>query len=176
MTYLDSVSDALEHLVEGFKEELQELPPDLVINLPAVDAREAGRRAARAAIAPLIWSSRLGQTLNTTQVTQHLRVSRQALAKRQANASILGLPGRGTTLYPVWQFTPGLDQVRPEVRQILKIFVDETGSLDAYAVAAWMTTASDDLNGLSPKDWLLKKDDPQQAYGAARRTAGRLAS
>ncbi len=170
------MSDSIEHLVEGFEEGLQDLPPDLVLQLPAAAAREAGRRAARAALAPLIWSARLGQTLNTTEVAEHLRVSRQALAKRQASASILGLPGRGTTLYPVWQFTPALDQVRPEVRQILKIFVAETGSLDAYAVAAWMTTASDELNGLSPKDWLLRKDDPQQAYDAARRTAGRLAS
>jgi hypothetical protein len=170
------VSDALDHLIEGFKEELQELPPDLVINLPAMAAREAGRRAARAAIAPLIWEVRLGQTLNTAEVVRHLGVSRQALAKQQVNARILGLPGRGTTLYPVWQFTPGLDQVRPEVRQILKIFVAETGSLDSHAVAAWMTTASDDLNGLSPKDWILTKDDPQQACDAARRTAGRLAS
>jgi hypothetical protein len=170
------VSDSLDHLVEGFKEGLQELPPDLVVNLPRAAAREAGRRAARAAIAPLIWSARLGQTLNTTQVAAHLAVSRQALAKRQANATILGLPGRGTTLYPVWQFTPGLDQVRPDVRQILRIFVQETGSLDAYAVAAWMTTASEDLSGLSPMDWLLRKDDPQQAFDAARRAAGRLAS
>lgn len=170
------MSDSIEHLVEGFEEGLQDLPPDLVLQLPAAAAREAGRRAARAALAPLIWSARLGQTLNTTEVAEHLRVSRQALAKRQASASILGLPGRGTTLYPVWQFTPALDEVRPEVRQILKIFVAETGSLDAYAVAAWMTTASDELNGLSPKDWLLRKDDPQQAYDVARRTAGRLAS
>jgi hypothetical protein len=170
------MSDSVEHLVEGFKEGLQELPPDFVIHLSAAAAREAGRRAARAAIAPLIWSARLGQTLNTTEVTEHLGVSRQALAKRQTFGSILGLPGRGTTLYPVWQFTPTLDQVRPEVRQILKTFVAETGSLDVYAVAAWMTTASDELNGLSPVDWLLTDDDPQQVYGAARRTAGRLAS
>jgi hypothetical protein len=39
-----------------------------------------------------------------------------------------------------------------------------------------MRTNSEDLNGLTPEEWLLKKDDPQPVYDAARRTVGRLTS
>jgi len=170
------MSVSLDHLIKGFAEGVEELPAEVAANLTPAAARVMGRQAARYAIAPLIWSARLGDTLDTTQVARHLGVSRQALAKRLANGSILGLPGRGTTHYPVWQFTPELKAVRPDVREIFKIFVAELGSLDAYAVSAWMTTTSEELNGLSPKDWLLKKDDPQPVYDAASRTAGRLAS
>jgi hypothetical protein len=79
-------------------------------------------------------------------------------------------------LYPVWQFNPTLDEVRVEVREILKIFADEPDGLNPYTVSAWMRTNSEDLNGLTPEEWLLKKDDPQPVYDAARRTVGRLTS
>jgi hypothetical protein len=170
------MSDVIDLLIKGFAEGVEELPAELAADLTPAVARVMGRRAARYAIAPLIWSALQGDTLDTTQVARYLGVSRQALAKRLTNGSILGLPGRGTTHYPVWQFTPELKAVRADVREIFKIFIAELGSLDAYAVSAWMTTASEELNGLSPKDWLLKEDDPQSVYEAARRTAGRLAS
>jgi hypothetical protein len=170
------MSDSVEHLKEGFAEALDEVSHDVILNLPPDTARAMGREAARSALASIVWSARLGDTLNTTQVTKHLKVSRQALAKRLKSGSILGLPGRGTTLYPVWQFNRELNEVRTETREILKIFTDEPGGLNAYTVSAWMRTSSEDLNGLTPQEWLLKEDDPQPVYDAARRTVGRLAS
>jgi hypothetical protein len=79
-------------------------------------------------------------------------------------------------LYPTWQFTPNLDEVRDEAREIFKIFAAEPGGLNPYTVSAWMKTSSDDLDGETPEKWLLNKDDPQPVYDAARRTVGRLAS
>ncbi|HEX5301688.1 MAG TPA: hypothetical protein VFW50_32325 [Streptosporangiaceae bacterium] len=170
------MSDSLEHLKEGFADALAELPHDIAVNMAPDVARALGRDAARSAVASLVWSARLGDTLNTTQVATHLKLSRQALAKRLHAGTIVGLPGRGTTLYPVWQFKPTLDEVRAEAREILKIFANEPGGLNPYTVSAWMKTSSEDLNGLTPEEWLLKKDDPQPLYDAARRTVGRLAS
>jgi hypothetical protein len=175
LTQHRDVSDSLEYLVDGFRDGLKDLSPDVVEQLSAAKAHDIGRRAARAAIAPLMWSMRLGETLNTSRVTEHLSLSRQALAKRLAAGTILGLPGRGTTLYPVWQFTSALDEVRPEVRTVLKIFA-ETGRPDAYAVVSWMAAGSDDLDGMSPLDWIHKGMDPQTLSDAARRAAGRLAA
>jgi hypothetical protein len=170
------MSDSLEHLKEGFADALAELPHDIVVKMTPEAARALGHDAARSAVASLVWSARLGDTFNTTEVTTHLKLSRQALAKRLHAGTILGLPGRGTTLYPVWQFKPTLDEVRDEAREILKIFADEPGGLNSYTVSAWMKTSSDDLNGLTPEEWLLKEDDPQPVYDAAHRTVGRLTS
>jgi hypothetical protein len=98
------------------------------------------------------------------------------LAKRLGAGTILGVPGRGTTHYPVWQFTAKLDGVRPEIRTIFRIFTTELGSLDAHAVMAWMSTPAEELNGFSPHLWLHTKDDVQAVYDAAQQTAARLAS
>jgi hypothetical protein len=170
------MSDALDQLKEGFADVLSELQPDLVIDLDRDTARSIGRQAARSILAPLILAAQLGETLDTAAVTDRLGLSRQALAKRLAAGTILGVRGRGTTHYPVWQFTPRLDEVRPELREVFKIFSTELGSLDPYAVAAWLKTPAEELNGLSPHLWLNAKDDPQPVYDAARQTAGRLAS
>lgn len=170
------MADSLEHLKEGFADALNDVPQDIIVNLPPEVARELGRDAARSVVAPLVWRDRLGETLNTTQVATYLKLSRQALAKRMQAGTILGLPGRGTTLYPVWQFKPRLDEVRDEAREILKIFADEPGGLNPYTVAAWMRTSSEDLHGLTPEEWLREKHDPEPVYDAARRMVGRLES
>jgi hypothetical protein len=170
------MSDAIEHLIEGFAEGLDELPQDLVINLSPEEARALGRKSARSGLAALIWATRLGDTLNTTEVSERLNITRQALAKRLAAGTILGVPGRATTYYPIWQFKPTQDEVQPEIREIFRIFVDELGSLDAFTLSSWMMTPSGDLQGFSPNAWLIRFDDPRPVYDAARRTASRLAS
>jgi hypothetical protein len=171
------MSDAIEHLVEGFAEGLNELPQEFLINLSPTEARSLGQRIARSGLPTLIRAARLGETLNTSEVSERLHISRQALAKRLKAGTILGIAGRGTTHYPIWQFEQTLDEVRPEVREVFKIFAATMGSLDAFTVSSWMTTPSQDLEGLTPLDWLIKRDeDLQPVLDAARRTALRLAS
>lgn len=176
LTYLWHMSDAIDQVKQGFADGVDEFQHDLVINVDPDTARAIGRQAARSILGPLVLAAQLGETMDTAAVAAHLRISRQALAKRLAAGTILGVPGRRTTHYPVWQFTPGLDEVRAEIREVFKIFTAEMGSLDAYAVAAWMNTPAEELNGLSPHLWLHAKDDPQPVYDTAQRTAGRLAS
>jgi hypothetical protein len=170
------MSDVIDQLIDGFKEGLSELPHELVVNLSPDDARAVGRRAARSSVAALIWATKLGEMLTTTEVVSRLQITRQALAKRLAAGTILGIVGRNTTHYPVWQFDPVDPEVRPEVRDIFKIFMAELGSLDAQTVSSWMMTPSQDLHGVCPHDWLLKRGDPQTVYDAAKRVALRLAS
>jgi hypothetical protein len=168
------MSDVIDQLIDGFKEGLSELPHELVVNLSPEDARAVG--TARTSVAALIWASKLGEMLTTTEVASRLQITRQALAKRLAAGTILGIVGRSTTHYPVWQFDPVDPEVRPDVREIFKIFMAELGSLDARTVSSWMMTPSQDLHGICPHDWLLKRGDQQTVYDAARRVALRLAS
>ena len=170
------MSDVIDQLIDGFKEGLSELPHELVVNLSPDDARAVGRHTARSSVAALIWASKLGEMLTTTEVASRLQITRQALAKRLAAGTILGIVGRSTTHYPVWQFDPVDPEVRPAVREIFKIFMAELGSLDAQTVSSWMMTPCRDLHGVSPHDWLFKRGDPQTVYDAAKRVALRLAS
>jgi len=97
------MSDAVEQLIAGFADEVARLPAEVIVMLAPDEARSLGRRCARSGLASLIWASRLGDTLNTTEVSKRLKISRQALAKRMAAGTVLGIPGRTTTYYPIWQ-------------------------------------------------------------------------
>jgi hypothetical protein len=106
-----------------------------------------------------------------------LGVSRQALAKRVASGTLLGIPGKGTTVYPKWQFDTDADpiRVRPEVAAAFAAWVEERGTLDAYAVSSWAQTSQAELNELSPIQYLDKSSDAEELARAARIAAARLA-
>jgi hypothetical protein len=172
------VSDIRERLVEAFAKGIASVPDALLDDLLPEKARDYGLRAARVAVAPIIWSQAVGERLDTGQAMELLGVTRQALAKRVQAGSLLGLPGRGTTYYPTWQFDFDRCEVRPITRQILAAFAEEVERPDPYAVAAWATTPQDeDLDGFSPAEWIVKDGDRDERVlvEAARRAAARLA-
>ncbi|MEU1197834.1 hypothetical protein ABZ446_16600 [Streptomyces sp. NPDC005813] len=162
-------------MIEGFARAVRSLPECALDHLRAEAARTLGQRAARAALAPVMWAELSGDMIDTTRASEALGVSRQALAKRVAAGTLLGIPGRGTTHFPVWQFTPNWG-LSPDAQAIFKIFREALGRLDPYAVMSWMATPSEELNGLTPEQWLTKKQDSEPVLAEARRTAERLAS
>jgi hypothetical protein len=173
------MSDGREWMVEGFKEGIASLPDGLLHDLLPDKAREYGFRAARAALAPVVWARAVGERLDTSQAVEVLGVTRQALAKRVRAGSLLGLPGRGTTYYPAWQFDFESREVRPVVRHILAAFAEELDRPDPYVIAAWAATPQyEDLGGLTPAEWVAKTGghDYRSLSEAARRAAARLAS
>lgn len=140
------------------------------------DALEYGMRAAAAAAAPVLWAQAIGERYDTTAVTAMLGVSRQGLHKRITNGTILGVPGRGTTWFPAWQFDLANRQVRPVVARVIATFRDQLGSFDPLAMAAWATTPQDeDLDGSAPEDWVLSGRGDDRLVEAARRAARALA-
>jgi hypothetical protein len=170
------MSDAKEWIVEGFKEGIDRLPEDLLHNLLPEKAVEYGRRAARVAIAPVVWSLAMGDRLDTSQAMQALGVTRQALSKRVLAGSLVGVPGRGTTYFPAWQFDLDRGEVRPAVRHVIGTFAEELGKADPHLMSAWATTPQyEDLDGMTPADWVVKEMDLDRLIQAARRAAGRLA-
>src|SRR6516225_9104299 len=66
---------------------------------------EAGRRAVHLAIAPFLWDEKLGQMLDTGEVTDRLGVTRQAVAKAVDAGRLIALPAGNTRRFPIWQFS-----------------------------------------------------------------------
>lgn len=170
--------DALAALEKGFREQLEELwgrHPEIQTTGVA-EAEEAGRGAARHAVAPIVWRSAVGDVWDTSKVTELLGVSRQALAQRIQSRTLLGLRGRGTTLYPTWQFDAERRAVRPIVAALLAEFRNAQG-VEPWTVASWATTPQTELRGNTPAE-LLMKGAPEYEYdvlAAANHSAARLA-
>lgn len=171
-----SVSERVALLVDAFLERLSPARRE-IDEIGADEARELGARAAEEAIASARWSRLVGDRIDTSEAAELLGVTRQALSKRQISGSLLGLPGRGTTWYPTWQLDIEKKEIRPEVRHIIGAFRDSLGKeADPFLIASWASTAQhEDLDGLSPAEWLAQGNNPEDLRRAAQRTAERLA-
>lgn len=144
--------------------------------LSADDALDVGFQAARSALASLRWSQVIGERLSTTEVTDLLQVSRQALAKRVQSGSLFALPGLRTTWYPAWQFDRARRDVRHCVRDIVAEFRNALDKdVDPFTVATWMNTPNDELDGITPAAWIVNRTTPAPVIDSAREFAARLA-
>jgi hypothetical protein len=94
--------------------------------------------AVNAIIAPALWRRAIGPTLDTSQVSAKLGISRQALAQRVTHRSLLALPGRRTRRYPSWQF--GSDTIRPIVATILRRWYQAEPQIEPETIAVWAAT------------------------------------
>lgn len=171
-----SVNERVALLVDAFLERLSPARRE-IDEIDADEARELGTMAAEEAIASARWSRLVGDRIDTSEAAELLGVTRQALSKRQISGSLLGLPGRGTTWYPTWQLDIEKKEIRPEVRHIIGAFRDSLGKeADPFLIASWASTAQhEDLDGLSPAEWLAQGNDLEDLRQAAQRTAERLA-
>jgi hypothetical protein len=168
------MGDVRSYIFDGFAEGLRDFPDDALAQfVREEEARDFGLRAARAALAPAVWRRAVGGLLTTGEVVRFLGISRQALHKRVTAGTLIGLPGRGTTYFPAWQFDEH-GTIRPAVRQITGVFLEEMGRLDPHLIAGWAAAAQEDLDGLSPKEWLEKGNSDEQIVEAATRAAARL--
>lgn len=108
----------------------------------------------------------------TPQVVKFLGISRQAINRYVRNRKMLGYPGSGVTLFPVWQFDSENRRIRPEVPEFLAAFDDD---IAPHAIAQWSVTTIDEIDR-SPTELLLcpeTKDDALRLAGAyAARPAG----
>ena len=163
-------------LVDAFHERLTDAL-HVVEEISADEASELGAKAAEEVVASARWSRLVGDRIDTSEASRVLGISRQALSKRQASGSLLGLPGHNTTWFPTWQFDIESESIRPEVRDIIGAFRDALGKgADPFLIASWAsTTQHEDLNGSSPAEWLADGKDIEQLRQAAQRAAERSA-
>lgn len=176
-THADEMREAL---ARGFRERLDALPSQMLDSLWPNQAEQLGARVVGAALAPKIWADVVGERFDTAQLVEMLRITRQALAKRVASGTLLGLPGKGTTFYPTWQFDLSAEpvRIRRSVAAAFTAWVEEMGSLDPYAVASWAQMRQPELHDLTPVEYLGKGggyDGDELLIFSARVTASRLA-
>ena len=113
-------------LVDAFHERLSDAR-HVIEEISADEACELGSKAAEVVVASARWSRLVGDRIDTSEASRVLGISRQALSKRQASGSLLGLPGHNTTWYPTWQLDIENESIRPEVRDIIGAFRDALG-------------------------------------------------
>lgn len=162
--FLDGVAALLERVPE-LEDVLGEASPD--------EVRAHGYDAAQRALAPLVWRAVTGEALTTEQVRHLLGVSRQALHKRIAAGSLIGVPFDRTTLFPTWQFDG--DGIRAIVSAIVDTFRREVGEdVDPRMIASWATTPQPELDDETPAEFLRHHRDDVAVVRAAERAAAAL--
>src|SRR5579884_444930 len=170
------MADALSSIVDGFSRRLGVLMDrhsDLLSQIGPDEAASLGSEGADAAVAPLLWAAAVGERWNTATVVEFLGFTRQALHKRVVGGSVLGLAGRGTTWFPVWQFDMANHRVIPETADVIAAFRRNVDSFDPLMVASWATTEQPEL-GMAPEEWLAAGKDPAEVVRVARRAAAEL--
>jgi len=172
------VGSALDLIAQGFNDELwrqkavEEHPPDLLDE----EWVEFGRRAARYAVAPLLWSAEVGERWDIRRVTEFLDVSRQAVYKRVRSGSLLGLRGSGTTWFPMWQFDPERRVVRHVVALIIDAFHRADPDVDPLIIAVWATAPNQHLDGEAPAAVIIEGGHDERVATVAARAARGLAA
>jgi hypothetical protein len=170
------MADAHSLLIDTFTQRIND--SELVKHLHEDEAVRLGREAAEAVLGPLLWRDLMGaDRLDTTQVARLLGVSRQAVHKKVKIGALLGVPGRGTTWFPAWQFDSQRASVRDVVASLLEAWRSaDSSETDAYSVLSWSKTAQPELDGLAPEDWISLQRPPGPVVAAARQAALALAS
>lgn len=171
--------DIRDELVEGFRARLDEIAGEdvgLIKDLASADeaAHELGRRAADALFAPLRWRQAIGESIDTTALAELLEVSRQAIASRVESGTLLAVPGRRSRLYPTWQIDFIERRVRPEAVEVLRSWRSIEPDVDPLTFAAWMGSASEDLDGRTPAEALLEGDGDEVVASARARAGARV--
>jgi hypothetical protein len=147
-----------------FDRTLQEIGAEL--------APEAGRRAALAAAADLLWESHLGPLYDTKQVRQLMEVSRQAINERVKRGTLLALPQEnGDYLYPAFQFGR---RGAPKKAIVEALTAFPRSPADRHTVASWFVSREPLLEQQTPVEWADRGGSVETLLTAAQRAAARL--
>jgi hypothetical protein len=173
------MADAEALLYDEFRSHLARLldrHADLLNTIDVARVKELGHRGAEAALAPLIWDEEVGERWDTTETAEFLAITRQALHERVKRGTLLGVPGRGMTWFPTWQFDLAHRQVRSAVWAVLAVFADMDRPLAPVEIASWARRARPELDNLSPAEWIAAERPEDAVATAARHSAARLAA
>ncbi|GAB2467046.1 hypothetical protein GCM10027162_72560 [Streptomyces incanus] len=108
-------------------------------------------------------SASLDDVWTTPEVADFLKISRQAINRRVRSRKMLGYPGRGATLFPVWQFDPENGEARPEVAEYLAAFAED---FDPQDIARWSITGVG-ASGRTPAELLIRSETRDEALRLA---------
>jgi hypothetical protein len=171
------MADARTVVIQAFQRRIANSP--FLDGVDEHEARRLGREAAEVVLRPLVWRHLLGEDrLDTTQVARLLGVTRQAIHKRVQAGHLFGVPGRGTTWFPAWQFDVEGTRVYPVVPQLLTVWNESLGpeKLDPVAILSWSRTPQPELDGRTPDEWIALGKPDAEVLEAARQAAQALAT
>jgi hypothetical protein len=133
---------------------------ETVARKPAAESAEIAVRQ-RGAIARQRLLNDEGGVVNPARVAELLGISRQSVGKRRAAGTLVGVPGNGGYVYPVWQFVDG------EVIKGLPQVLDALEEQDSWAKLRFFLNGSLALDGRRPLD-VLKAGKIEPVLRAAR--------
>jgi hypothetical protein len=114
----------------------------------------------------------VGPFYRTEQVVKLLGVTRQAVADRVRQRSLLAMrTSEGTWVYPTLQFEGR--HILPDIGRVLRAF-DRTD--DGWAIAAWLASPNAALGRDRPIDWIVARRDQERVAELGRRASHRWAS
>jgi hypothetical protein len=172
-------------IAEGFRQELELIAaadPDLLDDVLRREKEERGdlglnlgRRMAHAAVASARWRRAIGDTVDTTELTRILGVTRQAIHQRVDTAALLAVPGQRSSLYPLWQIDVEAGEIRPAASALWRAWRAIDPETSPLTLAAWAASGSDDLAGASPAELIIVGRRVDDVIALAEVTAGTLA-
>lgn len=153
-------------------------------DLVAVGGAEAVAAVVRAALPrPNRFAARLGPVYSTGQLQRLLPgpgappVTDQAVRARRQEGRLIGVKtADGRWAWPAFQFraAPGRLVPRDDVLALWRLLPTDTDTHDPITLAAWLTGARRDLEGMTPLAWLNAHGLDERlrtAAGAVRRRA-----
>jgi hypothetical protein len=132
----------------------------------------AARRAARLALAEQAWEQRLGQLLETRDVVELLKISKQRISALAREHRLIALPQAGRSRFPAWQFTLADANDRACLAAAHHRLVD-TGHLSPWSAASWFQAPHPELGGQDPVSFLRAGGDQGRILQTASRDAER---
>ncbi len=112
-----------------------------------------GAQAARGVKAHLAFADAASGSVGAEEAARLLGVgSAQAVYQRAKRFGLLGVEIGGRVVFPVWQFDPDGDRLRPAVADALRIW--RAAHVAPVTVLSWFTTPQPDLDGHRPTDLL----------------------
>ena len=122
---------------------------------------------------PSLWDDLLGPFYGPGQVTRLLGdISRQAVADRRRRGTLLGLKtADGVWVYPTFQFGSDLE-ILHGLPAVLKVLADS--KVDHWTLAGWLASPLEALGGLSPIQWLERREDLETLLVLAKDAALRF--
>jgi len=165
-------------LVEGFRQRPEALRPSEHFTFDGLGEQELldlGAEGAETAVAKIMWDAAIGDRWSTSAVAELLGVTRQALHKRLRAGSVVGIPGRGMTWFPTWQFDRSERTIRPVVAPLVAAFRHQLEPYDARVFASWVMTVQPELE-TTPAEWVEAGRDDERLIRVAVRSACELAA
>lgn len=161
-----STDDPFGVIGEIFADEIRTLLGDALPDPGAV------RRAARLAVAEQAWEQRLGQLLETRDVVDALKVTKQRVSKLVKEHRLIALAHAGRSRFPAWQFavtdTNDRDCLAAAHRRLV-----ERGGLSPWSAASWFQAEHPELDGKDPVAFLRAGGDRTRVLTVAGRDAER---